>query len=122
MIVSIDRLYRHIPFNGADYVMMKYAKKYMCQEGAISLWSYDDLTGTVLIFTNRPGAWIGRAGGRVEQLKAELDGYLEKTRKANEEIRRRGRIPREPDLPDEIGIRFVECANYPCPPIYKETK
>ena len=122
MIVSIDRLQRHIPFDSADYIMTKYAKKYMCQEGAISLWSYDDLTGTVLIFTNRPGTWIGRAGGRIEQLKVELDKCLVKARETREEVKRRGHVPYGPDLPEQINIRFVECANYPCPPIYKEKK
>ena len=61
--------------------------KYNC----ISTWCYDQDSKKILVFTTRPGLWIGRYGADKNKLQNEINEILKK------------------DSKEPIQISFIEC-------------
>ena len=61
--------------------------KYNC----VSTWCYDENSKKIMVFTTRPGLWIGRHGVDKDRLQNEINEILKK------------------DGKESIQISFIEC-------------
>ena len=92
-------------------IIKGYAVKYnksICRH-AHSLWYFDD-DGELVICTDEPGVWIGKAGKDIEQLKNELNAAITKRNTALKLAYERGRLTFKPDMVKLFEvIKLVEC-------------
>ena len=101
---------KYHPVYEVNKIIKGYAVKYnKCICHVHSLWYFDD-DGELVICTDEPGVWIGKAGKDIEQLKNELNAAITKRNTALKLAYERGRLGFEPDVVRLFEtIKLIEC-------------
>ena len=102
---------KYHPVYEVNKIIKGYAVKYnkSIWRHAHSLWYFDD-DGELVICTDEPGVWIGKAGKDIEQLKNELNAAITKRNTALKLAYERGKLTFKPDVVRLFEtIKLVEC-------------
>ena len=101
---------KYHPVYEVNKIIKGYAVKYnKCICHVHSLWYFDD-DGELVICTDKPGVWIGKAGKDIEQLKNELNAAITKRNTALKLAYERGKLTFKPDMVKLFEvIKLVEC-------------
>ena len=101
---------KYHPVYEVNKIIKGYAVKYSkCICHVHSLWYFDD-DGELVICTDEPGVWIGKAGKDIEQLKNELNAAITKRNTALKLAYERGRLGFEPYVVRLFEtIKLIEC-------------
>lgn len=91
-------------------IIKSYAVKYSkCVCHVHSLWYFDD-DGELVICTDKPGVWIGKAGKDIDQLKGDLNVAIANRNAALKLAYERGKRSFEPDAVRLFEvIKLIEC-------------
>ena len=70
--------------------------------GGHNLWTYNDETNTIWLYTSRPGVWIGMAGQNLKRIQQLLDNEITKHNDLMNQIKIDDRV-------EKMTLKIVEC-------------
>lgn len=70
--------------------------------GGYNLWTYNDETNTIWLYTSRPGVWIGMAGQNLSRVQQLLNNEITKHNDLMNQIKIDDRV-------EKMTLKVVEC-------------